>query len=148
MLRIISLFSITFLLSTLLQAQNTQVVKGTIIDQQSEMPLIGATVEWLNETGTQGAVTNIDGNFRLEGIPLGRQVFKVSYLGYESTTIPNVVVTAGKEVILDLTLQESIEQLDEVIVIAKVDKDRAQNELATISARQFSVEEVNRYSGG
>jgi len=124
------------------------VVKGTIIDQQSEMPLIGATVEWLNETETVGAITDIDGNFRLEGISLGRQVFKVSYLGYESTTIPNVVVTAGKEVVLDLALQESIEQLDEVVVVANVDKDKAQNELATISARQFSVEEVNRYSGG
>ncbi|MEM1320050.1 MAG: TonB-dependent receptor [Bacteroidota bacterium] len=140
---------ITFcLLSLPSYAQNTQVVKGTIIDKQSELPLIGATVEWLNDDGNIGAVTDIDGYFRLEGIPIGRQVFRISYLGYEPMTIPNVVVTAGKEVVLNLSLQESVEQLDEVVVTASVDKDRAQNEMATISARQFSVEEVTRYSGG
>lgn len=126
----------------------TQIVKGTIIDQQSEMPLIGAAVELVDEDQTLGTVTDIDGYFRLTEVPLGRQVIRITYLGYEPLTIPNVVVTAGKEVVLQLAMQESIAELDAVVVRAAADKDRAQNELATISARTFSVEEVNRYSGG
>ena len=131
-------------------SQQTQNVQGTILDKQSEIPLIGAAVELLNEEGqaVNGTVTDFDGYYRLDNVPLGRQVIRISYLGYEPLTVPNIVVTAGKEVILDLALEESVAQLEQVVVTSSVDKDRAQNELATISARTFSLEEVNRYSGG
>ena len=129
-------------------SQNTQVIKGSIIDKQSEEPLIGAAVELILGENTTGTTTDVDGYFRLENVPLGRQMLRVTYLGYNPVTLPNIVVTAGKEVILDVALEESVEQLDEVVVKAEAQKDQAQNELATISARTFSVEEVNRYSGG
>ena len=125
-----------------------QVVKGTIIDKQSEIPLIGATIEFINDENSLGTVTDIDGTFRLEKVPIGRHAFRISYLGYESTTLPNIVVTAGKQVILNIGLEESIETLNEVVVRADVEKDKAQNEMATVSARTFSVEEVGRFSGG
>ena len=143
--------TITILFLLILQfvsAQSSQVVKGTILDAQSEIPLIGATVELINASSSVGTTTDINGYFRLENIPVGRQAFKVSYLGFETLTIPNVQVTAGKEVILDISLQESVSDLEEVVIVGKVDKDLARNEMATISARQFSLEEVNRYSGG
>ncbi len=126
-----------------------QVLKGRIIDQQSEMPLIGATVELINQQG-KGTTTDVDGYFRLEAVLVGRQAIRVSYLGYDPVTISNIVVTSGKEAIVNVGLEESFEQLSEVVVKASkyVGKDRAQNEMATISARQFSLEEVNRYSGG
>jgi len=125
----------------------TQVVKGTVLDEQSEIPLIGASVELLDAENI-GTTTDADGYFRLENVPVGRQNLRISYLGYNTITVPNVVVTAGKEVILNITLEESIEELSEVVVTADARKDRAQNEMATISARTFSMEEVNRFSGG
>lgn len=138
------LFSFTFL-----QAQNaTQVVKGTIIDQQSELPLIGVAIELISVEPIRGEVTDIDGQFILQNVPVGRQAFRVSYLGYNTITIPNVVVTAGKEVILDITLEESVIAMNEVVITAEVEKDRTNNEMATISARTFNLEEVTRYSGG
>jgi len=137
-------FLILFSLNAIAQ---TQVVKGIITDKQSETPLIGATVEWIGTT-SKGTVTNDEGYFRLEDVPVGRQAFKVSYIGYNGITIPNIVITAGKEVILDIALEESYEELSEVVVTADSEKDRAINEMATISARTFSLEEVNRYSGG
>ena len=130
------------------KAQIGQIVKGTIRDAQSEMPLIGATIQLITEEQQLGTTTDINGRFKLQNVPLGRQGFIVSYIGYESTTIPNVLVTAGKEEILDIMIQESISTLDEVVVVATTEKDRANNEMATISARQFNLEEVNRYSGG
>jgi len=126
----------------------TQVVKGQIIDKQSEFPLTGATILWIHDGEQIGTVTNIDGYYRLEGIPFGRQAFQINYLGYQTVTIPNVVVGAGKEVVLNISLQESIQELQEVVIVGKVDKDRPKNEFATVSSRQFSMEEVNRYSGG
>ncbi len=127
-------------------AQTTQNVKGTILDKQSEMPLIGATIELLDTDN--GTVTDIDGYFRLENVPVGRQSFRVSYLGYNSITLPNMEVRAGKELLLEIALEESVEKLAEIVVTAEVAKDKAQNELATLSARTFSVEDVTRYSGG
>lgn len=142
------LLPIFFLLALTGAFAQNQTVKGQVLDKQSEMPLIGATVVWLGGDGQNGAVTNVDGFFKLENIPVGRQAFQISYIGYNNLTVPNVVVTAGKEVVLNLALEESIAQLNEVVVTAAAEKDKAQNELATVSARQFSLEEVNRYSGG
>ena len=134
------------LFTTMTFAQHTQNVKGLLVDKQSEIPLIGATIELLGSEN--GTVTDVDGYFRLENIPLGRQSFKASYLGYKSITLPYLEVTAGKELVLNIALEESIENLAEIVIIAEVEKDKAQNELATLSARTFSVEEVTRYSGG
>ncbi|MEN0005292.1 MAG: TonB-dependent receptor [Bacteroidota bacterium] len=133
---------------TLSSWAQTQVVKGQIIDKQSEIPLIGAAVEMLDAAEAIGTVSDVDGYFRLENVPLGRQAFRITYLGYNSITLPNVMVTAGKQVILNITLEESVEQLNEVVVTAESQKDKAQNDLATISARTFSMEEVTRFSGG
>ena len=137
------------LFSFSLQAQNiTQTVKGQILDKQSEIPIIGATIEWLDSENSIGSVTDLDGYFRLENIPVGRQAFRISYLGYETLTLPNIDITAGKEIVLNLTMVESTKILDEIVVTAEVAKDKAINEMAAISARTFSLEEVNRYAGG
>ena len=97
----LSLLILLLQFSTLF-AQNTQTIKGRIIDQQSETPLIGATIEWVNPAETIGTVTDVDGYFRLEKVPVGRQSFRVSYLGYNSITLPNMEVRAGKELLLDM----------------------------------------------
>jgi len=144
--RLLIVLAILALFTTIGIAQTTQNVKGTIIDKQSEIPLIGATIELLGTDN--GTITDIDGYFRLENVPVGRHSFRVSYLGYNSITLPNMEVRAGKELLLAISLEESIEKLAEIVVTAEVEKDKAQNELATLSARTFSVEEVTRYSGG
>lgn len=139
---IIPLFVFTLL------GQSTQNIKGQVLDKQSELPLIGATVMIITDGPAIGSTTDIDGYFTIANIPLGRYDVSVSYLGYEGVTIPNIELSAGKEVYLEIGIEESIEQLNEIVISAEVEKDRAQNEMATISARTFSMEEVNRYSGG
>lgn len=143
-----SIFLLALIFSFSFAHAQTGTIKGQVLDQQSELAVIGATVELLSVDPLRGGVTDIDGYFSLSDVPVGRHVVRVSYLGYETITLPNIEVNTGKDVILNLTIQEALNQLDEVVVTAETNKDQAQNELATISARQFSVEEVNRYSGG
>ena len=131
-----------------LPAQTLQKIKGQILDKQSEMSIIGATVIIKGSDPLIGTTTDLDGYFTIEDVAIGRYDLHISFIGYEGTTIPNVEVKSGKEVFLNVALQESVESLDEVVITAKTEKDRAQNEMATVSARTFSVEEVNRYSGG
>lgn len=126
----------------------TQTLRGTIIDKQSEAPLVGATVIVVSQNPPLGSTTQADGSFAIKNVPIGRQIVQVKYLGYETVTIPNVLVNAGKEVILDVGLEESIIQAEEVVISGQVSKDRAQNDLATVSSRTFSLEEVRRYAGG
>ncbi len=142
------LFSLLFFLTgQLLQAQ-TQTLRGVVRDQQSEIPLIGATIQVLNLESVIGSISDENGAFVLKNVPVGRQTLRISYLGYEMQTIPNVLVTAGKEVQLNIKLEESFTKMDEVVITGKLNKDNPTNELATISARQFNTEEVQRYSGG
>lgn len=142
-------FPLLLFLPLLLWGQS-QTLRGVVLDQQSESPLIGATVQLIVPAGTTplGAMTDADGRFAIKAVPVGRQALRISYLGYETLTVPNVLVTAGKEVQLELRMQESFESLKEVVINGRADKDRPVNELATISARQFNTEEVLRYSGG
>lgn len=139
---------IGLLLLAFISTAQTGIIKGTILDQQSEMTLIGATISIDLNDQTKGTTTDIDGYFSLTDIPVGRHNVYVSYLGYEATTIPNVEVTAGKDVNLNIELQEQINKLDEVVITAETLKEKAKNEMATISARQFGLEEVSRYAGG
>ena len=126
----------------------TGIIKGRILDKQSETPLMGATVELLNAKNTTGVTTDINGYYTIENVPVGRQSIKISFIGFESITIPNIVVTTGKDAIVNASLVEVFDQLEAVLLEPSTNKDRTINKLATVSARQFSLEEVNRFSGG
>jgi hypothetical protein len=61
--------------ATVVFSQNlTQIVRGTIIDTDSKLPLIGAQIVILGTDPLVGTNTDVDGKFRLENIPLGRIV--------------------------------------------------------------------------
>ncbi len=139
---------ITFIFFTYISNAQTGIIKGTIVDKQSETPMVGATIELLNSEVPNGVVTDIDGYFILENVPVGRQSIRVSYIGFESITLPNIVVTSGKDAVINLSLIEAFDQLDEVIITNDNAKAKAINELTSVSARQFGVEEVTRFSGG
>ncbi len=94
-----------------------------------------------------GTVTDADGHFYIKGLAAGRYQLEFSYTGYKAVTLPNVLITSGKETEMDVVMEEGI-VLEEAVIVATADKDKAINEMATISARTFSLEEVTRYSGG
>jgi hypothetical protein len=146
------LFLLTILsLNTLLAfSQNslTQTVRGTIADAVSKTPLIGATIIVIDMQPIKGAIADLDGNFRLEGVPVGRHNFRVSYIGYETYIVAEVLVGSGKEVVLNIELNESALKMNEVVIRANSNKDKPTNSMATLSARTFSVEEASRYAGG
>jgi hypothetical protein len=135
-------------LGTMAFGQNlTQTVRGTIVDADSKLPLIGASVIVLNTNPVIGTSTDLNGAFRLEGIAVGRINLQLSYLGYETKTLTSIVVNSGKEVVLNLDMIESIEMMDEVVVTAYQNKGEAINDMSILSARSISVEETGRYAG-
>ncbi len=125
----------------------SQTIRGTVVDKQSQSPLPGASVVLLNSTSPIGVQTDIDGNFKLEKVPLGRQGIQVTFLGYNPATLANLTLTSGKEIVLTIELEEKVITTDEVVISAEKNKAEALNEMTTVSARAFTVEETSRYAG-
>jgi hypothetical protein len=120
--------------------QIAQTLRGTIVDKDDQQPLIGVSVAvFKNDVLLKGIQTDDKGTFRLEEIPVGRVTVAISYLGYKKASLPNTVVNAGKETVLNIELESSVEALKEVQINA-VRKGESINEMAMISARGFSVE--------
>ncbi len=137
---ILSLFSLVMLA----QVQN---IRGIVLDKNSQNPLIGANVFLPETSPILGNSTDLDGRFTIENVPLGRYTIKITYIGYQPVILNNMELTAGKELILNVELLENV-QLEEVEVIGKkTEEGEALNEMSTVSARSFSVEETTRYAG-
>jgi len=126
----------------------TQTLKGKIFDQNTHEPLLGATIIVQHTDPIIGTTTDETGNFKLNNLPLGRITLQISYIGYESRVIPEVMITSAKEVVLSIALKEAATELEGVEVVAGIRKEKALNAMATVSARTFSVEETQRYAGG
>ncbi len=131
------------------QAERTQTVRGQLLDEVTRQPLIGAVVLIKSIQPPLGATSDADGKFRIPKVPAGRHILTVSYVGYETLTIPELMVTTGKEVVLNLSLTESIRNLAEAQVIydRKKDPRATNNDMATVSARSFNPDETLRYAG-
>ncbi len=141
------------ILVTNILAQDTdgfnQNIRGTVVDGDTKSPIIGATIIIVDSSPLLGSVTDLDGNFKIEDVPVGRHTIKVAYLGYESKTFTNLLVGSGKELIQNIELTESVVKIDEIVVTAgSGNKAAALNEMAMVSARSFSVEETKRYAAG
>lgn len=143
------LFTLAVLfIGTLSFSQNlTQTLRGTIIDFDSKMPLIGARVIIVGSDPLLGAITNINGDFKIENVKIGRLSIKVSSSGFQQITMPSVLVESGKEKILNIEMIEDIKMLGAVEVKGQKDKSESINKMATTSSKTFTVEETNRYAG-
>lgn len=144
------LLTVLFLSFFTARAQEvTQTVRGTIYDKDTKQPLVGATVIIVNETKKLGSVTDANGLFKIEKVPVGRQVIKVTYLGYEPLSMPDVMVTAGKEVVLETGLTEALKKMNDVVISYDRKKDRTvtNNEMATVSSRSFNPDDTKKYAG-
>lgn len=126
----------------------TQNIKGQVLDRDNHMPLPGVNVYIVGSDPLIGTTTDANGLYVLENVSLGRYTISFSFIGYEQALFKEINVGSGKETELNVGLRENFRQLDEVVVKPGFRKDKAQNNMATLSARSFSVEEAARYAGG
>jgi hypothetical protein len=141
------LMLLVVLIGSNLKAQTlTQTVRGTVTDKISETPLPGAAVVLVGSNPLVGTTTDVDGNFKLTNVPVGKQSIKVTYIGYKEMVVPNITVNSGKELVIKVTLEENVIQGKEVVITDKADKNKPLNDLSVVSVRTFSVEETQKYA--
>ena len=88
--------------------QNEKIVKGKIIDDRGD-PLSGVAI---SVKGTNlGTITDLDGNYSLK-VPDNKAILRFVFLGF----IPQEI-NVGNKRIIDVTLQEDMLQLNEVVVV-------------------------------
>ena len=144
---VLLIFFLFFSASTVFSQTLTQTIRGTVVDKDSKQPLTGATIIALETNPVIGSISNELGKFKLAEVPLGRYTIKASYLGYEDVVLSNIVLTSGKEIVLNLEMQEKIIQGNEITVFSNRDRDKTNNDLISISGRNFQPEETWRYAG-
>ena len=129
------------------QKEFIQTIRGVIIDKQTLTPLPEASVILLNTDPVIGATANEKGEFKIENVKIGRISLKVSYLGYNSIQLNNLMLTSGKELILNIELEETVLSTAEVEVKAYAKNGEAINKMALVSARSFDSEQTERFAG-
>lgn len=140
-----NIFSILLILAfSTVFGQLTQNIRGKFVDKQTQAPLMGATIIVV-EHPNFGAVSDLDGYYKVENVPTGRVTLKINYLGYNEIVLSNINLTANKELVIDVAMEEMVIKGLEVVIQA--DKKKALNDRTTNSARTFSVEETQRYAG-
>ncbi len=123
-----------------------QAIRGTVIDEDTHVPLIGASVIVLNSSPLKGATTDVEGRFSIPGIPVGRHSLQVQYMGYEPRVVSEINLGSAREVVLGITLMESAQKLEEVVVKANNQGSEPNNEMAVVSTRSFSLEQSDRFA--
>lgn len=129
----------------------TQTVRGHIIEKVTGQAIVGATVVVLDSLGsakgTLGAISDKNGDFRIIGVPIGRRTVRVRMMSYREQLLSNIIVSSGKEFILEIALEEDTRLMKTVVVTPDTEKDKPQSEIGLVSIRGFTVEETNRYAG-
>lgn len=135
---------LTWLVGNTLSAQT---IRGVVRDKITESPLPGALVDLPDLTEPRGAVTDVEGVFVIKDLAPGRYQVRVRYLGFDDEVLPDVLVTTGKDVDLEILLEESAQAL-QAVTITGTNKVKPVNRLAKVSAIALNPETVARYSGG
>ena len=90
----------------------TQTIRGTVVDAVTAFPLIGATIILEGTNPPVGTITDADGVFVLNDVPVGRQVLEISYVGYFPRKVENLFLTSAKELVIEVKLEESTIEME------------------------------------
>jgi len=125
----------------------TQSIRGKITEKGTQLPLTGVNIYLVDDN--IGAISDEDGNFYIENIPIGRKNIVFSLIGFNSIPLQNISLFTGKELVLNIEMEESLSILDGVTVTAKTEiKDRQEvNFLKEVGVKDFSFDETNRFAG-
>ena len=136
-------FFIFCLLGTTAWAQPTGKLAGYVRDARTQEALIGVAVK-IDGT-TLGAVTDINGYYKIVGIPTRTYNVTASYLGYSSLTKYDIIIASGNTLNLNFAIEEANTDLGEIEIKASpfTKKPETPNSIQTLSAQ-----EVQSYPGG
>ena len=129
------LFSILWILSLSVHAQQEFFVSGRVLDSLSHNPLESCAVGFYNDKNqvVTGAVTDTKGYFELT-VPPGRYRMVLDYIGYEKKEIP-VVIRQNNQFLGTFLLSVSATELSEVEIKAKTNTFKVDKEVFAVTKK-------------
>lgn len=128
---------LAWLVPTPAQAQDTGTLTGTVTDASADEAIPGANVTIPDLQ--RGAATNLDGVYRIDGIPTGTYEVVARFVGYR-TARETVTIRAGEEAEVAFQLREDLLELDEVVVTGQgtsVEKRKLASNVDVINASEI-----------
>ena len=117
-------------------------ISGEVRDGITNQPLQGANVVLM---GTSlGAMCDSRGYFSIKNVPSGKYTVKASFIGYESSTNADVIVSPSRNKKISFELNSSTLNIDEVMVQSDYFVKPLEN---VVSIRTISPEEIRRSPG-
>jgi hypothetical protein len=140
------LFFIASQLTLFGQLQN---VSGFIRDKETSSLIEKAEVNLLHEESaiTKSIVSSSTGEFTFENVPVGRVVLSINHPKYNFYQAQGLIVTSGKQLILNIELELQFERMGTIEINQKTTRGQTNNDAALTSARLFTVDETDRFAG-
>ena len=137
-----NILSLLLVFPTLLFSQIDGSINGYIYDSKSQLPLLGANV--IIEGTEKGTISDENGFFEITNISPKSYNLSVSYVGYQSKKIFNIIIKSKGNQTLEILLVESSEELEEIILYESPFKKSIETPL---SVNTFSRVEIESYPG-
>lgn len=126
----------------LIAQQPISVIRGQVRDAVTLKALPDANIRLLPVDKVVSS--NQDGIFRIDSLPVGRYQLQVSFIGYGTTELEELLLESGKEFVLDVRLHEKPSTLKEIEVVAADQNPQIQTIPGAV--RTITIEQVNRYA--
>ncbi|MFH1051997.1 MAG: TonB-dependent receptor [bacterium] len=144
------LILLTLMINNSISAENG-IISGTVVDATTGEPMIGARI--MIKGTNYGNLTKVKGDFRISNINPGNYTVVVSYVGYNTTELPNIRLEPGQIKNLEIVIKENGVLKDEIIVTADAILETG---AALLKERQkagsvsdaISAEEISRGGSG
>ena len=99
------LFAATLLLSLIVANEVETAIKGSVVSQKNNIPLIGANVVISNQDGfNKGTATSQDGTFFFENIPTGSYTVSISFIGFQNYK-SNIIIEENRTYTINAVLE-------------------------------------------
>jgi hypothetical protein len=138
----ISLFISLFIGFLFGQSDSTGIVKGRVLDADNQLPLIGANV--MIKSTTIGTVSDEEGYFSINEVPMGDYTVTISYMGYKTQNKADIWIRPNGYDFLNIKLESSIIQIDDITVEESYFERSMVKEYQVVS---FNRDELRRYPG-
>ncbi len=141
------MFSIAmFLIVVSVCAQKTGSISGTILQKNTQQSLAGANI---NLAGTNlSAAADSNGRFRVLNIPVKTYNLVISFVGFKTFTLYNIVVNSGNENVFTIELEQEAAALGVIFIKSNKRSVRAATLETPLSVQRLTAEEIRSNPGG
>ena len=130
-----------------LVSQQIGTIRGTVRDKNTQELLIGATVQI--EGTSLGAAADLNGNYKINNVPVGSYTIKASLVGYQPLSKFNVALSSGNDQVINFELSPNKTDLKEVEITFDKNKSAAAVDMVTpLSVQSLTTEEIRSNPGG